>query len=415
MFSSVPRCACSAQFNFLTIPWINPFQVQVYGATNAEEEQAVRASRCIYSVLLQLLMWSFHVVPKAVTGLLPLVDGPLLGIMTTGSIAPEYLSEPVLSLALTLMLLSAVEQGTDLVPRLSLTLCARFGLRRRAPFAFVCCLAFLGATIASGAALALPLMWITDRVLEFLHVEQLDRPFLLQTPSSDRRTSKRSLDSLTSRNVRDAETLLTQLATEARGDPKRVSPVRRHSDSLGQHRQCRSSSLAEDVGHTADQHGRNVAVGWFSGNATVDARRRSRLPGSFSHLLLLLLRLEPVAVRAQRSGGERCRADGGQDTTETSEHAYTWENQATAMEAEALRQLRCINVPYALRRICAVRLSRRLMVGMTIKVVLIASVLLFTSTTGPLLPALANAVDVHTLTSKSTTAMPAVNYSFLSY
>ncbi|XP_049270570.1 uncharacterized protein LOC119389978 isoform X8 [Rhipicephalus sanguineus] len=295
MFSSVPRCACSAQFNFLTIPWINPFQVQVYGATNAEEEQAVRASRCIYSVLLQLLMWSFHVVPKAVTGLLPLVDGPLLGIMTTGSIAPEYLSE-------------------------------------------------------------------------------------------------------------------------ARGDPKRVSPVRRHSDSLGQHRQCRSSSLAEDVGHTADQqHGRNVAVGWFSGNATVDARRRSRLPGSFSHLLLLLLRLEPVAVRAQRSGGERCRADGGQDTTETSEHAYTWENQATAMEAEALRQLRCINVPYALRRICAVRLSRRLMVGMTIKVVLIASVLLFTSTTGPLLPALANAVDVHTLTSKSTTAMPAVNYSFLSY
>ncbi|XP_049270568.1 uncharacterized protein LOC119389978 isoform X6 [Rhipicephalus sanguineus] len=328
MFSSVPRCACSAQFNFLTIPWINPFQVQVYGATNAEEEQAVRASRCIYSVLLQLLMWSFHVVPKAVTGLLPLVDGPLLGIMTTGSIAPEYLS----------------------------------------------------------------------------------------TPSSDRRTSKRSLDSLTSRNVRDAETLLTQLATEARGDPKRVSPVRRHSDSLGQHRQCRSSSLAEDVGHTADQqHGRNVAVGWFSGNATVDARRRSRLPGSFSHLLLLLLRLEPVAVRAQRSGGERCRADGGQDTTETSEHAYTWENQATAMEAEALRQLRCINVPYALRRICAVRLSRRLMVGMTIKVVLIASVLLFTSTTGPLLPALANAVDVHTLTSKSTTAMPAVNYSFLSY
>ncbi|KAL3215422.1 hypothetical protein MRX96_034134 [Rhipicephalus microplus] len=172
-----------------------------------------KVSRCIYSVLLQLLMWSFHVVPKAVTGLLPLVDGPLLGIMTAGSIASEYLSEPVLSLALTLTLLSAVEQGTDLVPRLSLTLCARYGLRRRAPFVFVCCVAFLGATIASGAALALPLMWITDRVLEFLHVEQLDRPFLLQTPSSDRRPSKRSSDSLISRNVRDAETVLTQFAT----------------------------------------------------------------------------------------------------------------------------------------------------------------------------------------------------------
>ncbi|KAL3214923.1 hypothetical protein MRX96_051387, partial [Rhipicephalus microplus] len=98
-------------------------------------------------------------------------------------------------------------------PRLSLTLCARYGLRRRAPFVFVCCVAFLGATIASGAALALPLMWITDRVLEFLHVEQLDRPFLLQTPSSDRRPSKRSSDSLISRNVRDAETVLTQFAT----------------------------------------------------------------------------------------------------------------------------------------------------------------------------------------------------------
>ncbi|XP_075743955.1 uncharacterized protein LOC142802795 [Rhipicephalus microplus] len=191
-----------------------------------------KVSRCIYSVLLQLLMWSFHVVPKAVTGLLPLVDGPLLGIMTAGSIASEYLSEPVLSLALTLTLLSAVEQGTDLVPRLSLTLCARYGLRRRAPFVFVCCVAFLGATIASGAALALPLMWITDRVLEFLHVEQLDRPFLLQTPSSDRRPSKRSSDSLISRNVRDAETVLTQFATVMTKMEQRMPRPRRHKSSF---------------------------------------------------------------------------------------------------------------------------------------------------------------------------------------
>ncbi|KAL1440705.1 hypothetical protein MTO96_009254 [Rhipicephalus appendiculatus] len=146
------------------------------------------------------------------------------------------------------MLLSAVEQGTDLVPRLSLTLCARFGLRRRAPFAFVCCVAFLGATIASGAALALPLMWIIDRVLEFLHVEQLDRPFLLQTPSSERRPSKRSLDSLTSRNVHDAETLLTQLATVmTRMEQRMPRPPRRRKISLAAPAALTASVACPDV------------------------------------------------------------------------------------------------------------------------------------------------------------------------
>ncbi|XP_070389180.1 uncharacterized protein [Dermacentor albipictus] len=205
-----------------------------------------KASRCVYSLLLQLLMWSLHVVPKAVTGLLPLVDGPLLGIMTTGSVAPEYLSEPVLSLALTLMLLSAVEQRTDLVPRLSLTLCARFGLRRRALFAFVCSVAFLGATMVSGAALALPLMWITDRVLEFLHVEQLDRALLLQTPSSDRRPFRRSLDSLSAPSVRDAEALLTKLATAMARIEQRVPRHRRRKGSLATPTEATASEVRPD-------------------------------------------------------------------------------------------------------------------------------------------------------------------------
>ncbi|XP_075744261.1 uncharacterized protein LOC142803040 [Rhipicephalus microplus] len=55
-----------------------------------------------------------------------------------------------------------------------------------------------------------------------------------------------------------------------------------------------------------------------------------------------------------------------------------------------------------------------LIVGVMVKVVLIASVLLFTSTTAPLLPALANAVDAHTHASETTTAIPAVNQSLLS-
>ncbi|KAH7960232.1 hypothetical protein HPB49_017964 [Dermacentor silvarum] len=201
------------------------------------------------------------------------------GIRRVGYLLPFYLSpillegskEPVLSLALTLMLLSAVEQRTDLVPRLSLTLCARFGLRRRTLFAFVCSVAFLGATMASGAALALPLMWITDRVLEFLHVEQLDRALLLQvthitcptmtpsyvrvflgsalpivrvisrqkvrfpglqTPSSDRRPSRRSLDSLSAPSVRDAEALLTQLSTVMTRIEQRAPRHRRRKSSF---------------------------------------------------------------------------------------------------------------------------------------------------------------------------------------
>ncbi|KAL3215421.1 hypothetical protein MRX96_034133 [Rhipicephalus microplus] len=59
-------------------------------------------------------------------------------------------------------------------------------------------------------------------------------------------------------------------------------------------------------------------------------------------------------------------------------------------------------------------LTQLLIVGVTVKVVLIASVLLFTSTTAPLLPALANAVDAHTHASETTTAMPAVNQSLFS-
>ncbi|XP_077508313.1 uncharacterized protein LOC144119613 [Amblyomma americanum] len=175
-----------------------------------------KTSRCVYCVLLQLLMWACNAAPKAVTGMLPLVDGPLLGVMAGRSVAPEYLSESVLSLALTLLLLSAVERDTDLVPRLSLTLCARFGLRRRALFALVCSAAFLGAMVASSVALALPLMWITDRVLEFLHAEQLDRVLRARvrdrTPSSDTRPTRKSVDTLTAVSFQDSDKLFERLS-----------------------------------------------------------------------------------------------------------------------------------------------------------------------------------------------------------
>ncbi|XP_075539291.1 uncharacterized protein LOC142573979 [Dermacentor variabilis] len=60
-------------------------------------------------------------------------------------------------------------------------------------------------------------------------------------------------------------------------------------------------------------------------------------------------------------------------------------------------------------------LTQLLMVGVAIKVVLVAGVLLSMSTTGPLLPLLDNAVGERTSSPKTSSARPTANHSRLSY
>ncbi|XP_064471996.1 uncharacterized protein LOC135386161 isoform X2 [Ornithodoros turicata] len=177
-------------------------------------------SKYLYFVLLLLFLWAFNSIPKPITAFLPVVNYPLIGAMTPNQVAAHYLSVEVLSTTAVLLLVSAVDSATTIVPRIGLKLCSHYGLRRAKPFLILCLFTFLAAMFCSTTTLAAPLLYFIDRVLQFLHNEHLDT-------TSEHSARYRSQDNTNASTGKDADDLFDKLAEavirmrSARPSPRR--------------------------------------------------------------------------------------------------------------------------------------------------------------------------------------------------
>ncbi|EEC05238.1 hypothetical protein IscW_ISCW003628 [Ixodes scapularis] len=131
-------------------------------------------AKCAYCLLIPLLLYATNAAPKPVAALLYIVNLPLLGLMSAELVASQYLCTDVLLLVLLLFLLVTMTTWTKLVPRLTYTICARYGLRRRRIFLLSCSGTFIGAMLLSDTLVSVPVLFLVDRVFSTLYNQNLD-------------------------------------------------------------------------------------------------------------------------------------------------------------------------------------------------------------------------------------------------
>ncbi|CAN8015558.1 unnamed protein product, partial [Ixodes persulcatus] len=147
-------------------------------------------AKCAYCLLIPLLLYATNAAPKPVAALLYIVNLPLFGLMSAELVASQYLCTDVLLLVLLLFLLVTMTTWTKLVPRLTYTICARYGLRRRRIFLLSCSGTFIGAMLLSDALVSVPVLFFVDRVFSTLYNQNLDAASgASYTPKPDSNTS----------------------------------------------------------------------------------------------------------------------------------------------------------------------------------------------------------------------------------
>ncbi|KAM7312104.1 uncharacterized protein ISCGN_009009 [Ixodes scapularis] len=131
-------------------------------------------SKCVYCLLLPLLLWLLHSAPRPATALFHVVCLPLLDLMSPDQLAAQYFSMDVLVVLLLFALMLVTTLLTDLVPWLAYASCSRYGLRRRSLFLAVCLVAFLSAALYSDTIASVPLLFLVNRVFSVIYKQNLD-------------------------------------------------------------------------------------------------------------------------------------------------------------------------------------------------------------------------------------------------
>ncbi|XP_076634692.1 protein I'm not dead yet-like isoform X2 [Colletes latitarsis] len=130
------------------------------------ETTQVIAMRCLYVISLMALFWMTEVVPLPITGLIPVVAYPLMGIMSTGDTCACYMNDTTMMFVGSIVIAIAIE-NSGIHMRVALLIIKTIGCsHRRLTLGLFCVTMFLSMWISNTAATAMMLPIIETVLLE---------------------------------------------------------------------------------------------------------------------------------------------------------------------------------------------------------------------------------------------------------
>lgn len=132
-----------------------------------EDENLVKAYRCLYVVCVMTIYWVTEAIPLPITGMIPMVAFPLMNILDTDRVCMMYMKETMVMFIGGLVLAQAVEY-CNLHKRMALKVISIIGCsQRRLNFGLTAVTMFVSMWISNTAAVAM-MCPIMQAVLEEL-------------------------------------------------------------------------------------------------------------------------------------------------------------------------------------------------------------------------------------------------------
>ncbi|XP_068985621.1 protein I'm not dead yet [Bombus flavifrons] len=146
------------------------------------ETTEVIAMRCLYVVGLMAMFWMTEVLPLPITGLIPVVLYPLMGIMNTGDTCTCYMNDTTM-MFIGSMVIAIVIENSGLHMRIALLIIKMIGCsHRRLTLGLFCVTMFLSMWISNTAATTMMLPIIETVLLE-LEAQGLGNMFIQEENS----------------------------------------------------------------------------------------------------------------------------------------------------------------------------------------------------------------------------------------
>merc|ERR1719394_495760 len=141
---------------------------------NADDPKLLEALRCAYTILLMAVFWMTEAMPLPITSMIPMVGLPLLGLMSTGEVAINYLNSTNYMFLGGLIMAIAVEH-CGLHNRVALRIIMMVGTSQaRLMLGFMFTTMFLSMWISNTATTAMMLP-IVDAVAEAINDEHAEK------------------------------------------------------------------------------------------------------------------------------------------------------------------------------------------------------------------------------------------------
>lgn len=132
-----------------------------------DDESRIKAFRCLYVVCTMTIYWVTEAIPLPITGMIPMVAFPVMGVLSTEETCINYMKETMVMFIGGLILAEAVEY-CNLHKRLALKVISVVGCsQRRLNFGLTAVTMFVSMWISNTAAIAM-MCPIMQAVLEVL-------------------------------------------------------------------------------------------------------------------------------------------------------------------------------------------------------------------------------------------------------
>ncbi|XP_049520857.1 uncharacterized protein LOC125944425 [Dermacentor silvarum] len=172
-------------------PTIRRFQIdeqQIFGSTGLLMPlylspliyQGTPESLCLYSVLLPLCWWATGSIPRCVAALAPMVTLPVLQTMSADDAAAAFLTPASLGLFIVLAITTAGYSSGNMIPRLSFTVCSKYGLQVVPLFLWLAAVTYVTSLFVPKAVVAVLLNLVVDKILSCIHHCELDKTLIEQ-------------------------------------------------------------------------------------------------------------------------------------------------------------------------------------------------------------------------------------------
>jgi len=159
---------------------LGPFLLSPIILLSGEDPQTVEAMKCAYLILLMAVFWMTEALPLPITSMIPMVGLPLLGLMSTGQVAVNYLNATNYMFLGGLIMAIAVEH-CGLHNRVALKIIMIVGTSQaRLMLGFMFTTMFLSMWISNTATTAMMLP-IVDAVADAIN----QKPEESQSPAED--------------------------------------------------------------------------------------------------------------------------------------------------------------------------------------------------------------------------------------